>query len=162
MFTESLDWTTVGWIVMGITLLTGLNSTWFFLGRLRVGLTGWLMLNSCAPSIFLFAAGYLLRSPLVMAAGALWMFRYGTLGLFVFPWKSPTDLLVQFGHGMMTLSVIYTLVMVIQQGVWRSALAGLVLGGALLALFMAAQAAWFKAHPGTMEALFSGTLAPQE
>jgi hypothetical protein len=63
---------------------------------------------------------------------------------------------------MMTLSVIYTVVVVIQQGVWTSALAGLVLGGALLALFMAAQAAWFKAHPGTAEALFSGTLAPQE
>jgi hypothetical protein len=98
MGTETLPWTTVGWIVMGITLLTGLNSTWFFLGRLRVGLTGWLMLNSCAPSIFLFAVGYLLRSPLLMAAGALWMFRYGTLGCSSFLEK-PHRPARQFGMG---------------------------------------------------------------
>jgi len=144
-----------GWVVAVLNLVAALNSTWFFLGVLGSGLLGWLMMNSCAPSIFLFLAGFLLGSPVVLVAAAVLMFRYGTLGLFFFGWDGP-NLFAQAGHILMTLAVVYVAAVCLRP-VRRAAIArGVAVGLALLVPYMLAQSAWFAAHPGLLERLFQG------
>ncbi|MEW6094858.1 MAG: hypothetical protein AB1531_12935, partial [Chloroflexota bacterium] len=99
----------VGWILVILNLLAVVNSTYYFIGQLKVGVDGWIMLNSCAPSIIIFAIGFLLSSPIVMMAASMLMFRYGTLGLLVFRWDG-FNIIPQIGHILMTLAVAYVLV----------------------------------------------------
>lgn len=150
-----------GWVVVGLNLIMAAISMNFFLGMMKSGLTGWLMMNTCAPSIFLFALGFLLGSPAVMVAGAIAMFRYGTLGLFVFSWTGG-NLIAQVGHIFMTLGVIYTVLYVVRNKRWKSALQGLALAVLLLVPLTIVQENWIRAHPEIVEKLFSGTLTLPE
>jgi hypothetical protein len=150
----------IGWVLVTLNLLAAINSTYFFLGSLKVGVVGWLMMNTCAPSIALFVAGFLARSPLVMVAGAVMMFRYGTGGLFAFRWDG-YNLIPQIGHILMTLAVIYVLVDIIRNKRWRTLVLGLVLGLVIVTALGFAQQAWFTAHPGALEMLFGGTYPVQ-
>jgi hypothetical protein len=147
----------VGWIVVVLNILAALNSTYFFLGQMKVGVVGWIMMNTCAPSIAVFVIGFLTGSPLIMVAGSLMMFRYGTLGLFVFGWDG-FNLIAQIGHILMTLGVTYTLVDVIRNRRWRALVIGVLVGAAILIPLGLWQVAWFNAHPGLVEDLFQGTL----
>ncbi len=144
-----------GWIITILNVLMALNSTYVFLGFLKVGVDGWLMMNSCAPSIAIFVVGFLLGSPVLMIASSVLMFRYGTLGLFVFSW-SGTNLIAQAGHILMTIAVLYTLVELLRHRRWKSLGLGLALGALLLIPYLSAQERWFAAHPGLLENLFSG------
>lgn len=72
--------TKIGWIIAVLALLSALNSTFFFLCVMKSGLTGWLMVNSCAPGILVFFIGFFLKNPAVMFAATAWMIRYGTAG----------------------------------------------------------------------------------
>ena len=144
-----------GWIIVILNLLMMLNSSFVFLVFLKTGVDGWLMMNSCAPSIALFILGFLFKSPLLMIASSVLMFRYGTLGLFVFSW-SGTNLIAQAGHLLMTVAVLYTLIEVIRNRRWKSLGLGVLLGFAFLIPYMIAQEHWFAARPGVLEKLFSG------
>ena len=62
-------WGWVGWALIVLNVLMAINSTYFFLGVLKVGPAGWLMMNTCVPSIAFFTIGFLLKSPLLMIAG---------------------------------------------------------------------------------------------
>ncbi|MBN1992968.1 MAG: hypothetical protein JW953_09705 [Anaerolineae bacterium] len=145
----------IGWVLVVFNVLLAFNSTFVFLTVLNTGPAGWLMLNTCAPSIFLFAAGFLLGSPVVMAAAAVLMFRYGTLGLLVFTWDG-YNLIAQVGHILMTLAVIHLIVNLVRQRLWKTLLLGLAWGLAILIPLMMVQGAWLNAHPGIVEQLFSG------
>jgi hypothetical protein len=142
--------------VTSLNVLAALNSSWFFLAVLGTGLTGWLMMNSCAPSIALFAAGFLLARPTLMLAGAVMMFRYGTLGLFFFGWEGP-NLIAQASHVLMTLAVLYVVEDVLRARRLRALGAGLALGLVVLLPYMLAQHLYFEAHPGLLEQLFAGS-----
>jgi hypothetical protein len=144
-----------GWVLVALNLLAALNSAFFFLGMLKTGVVGWLMLNTCAPSIALFAAGFLFGSPVVMVAGSVLMFRYGTLGLLVFGWNA-YNIVPQIGHILMTLAVIYTVVRVVRGRRWRTLGLGVLLGLAVLIPLMIVQTHWLNAHPEMLEMLFSG------
>jgi len=82
--TDRFTWDKTGWWLVGLNLAMAVNSTIFFTTQLKSGLDGWLAINSCAPSIFIFCLAYLIKNRAVMAVGAGLMFRYGTLGLFIF------------------------------------------------------------------------------
>lgn len=144
-----------GWLIVILNLLMMLNSSFVFLVFLKVGLDGWLMMNSCAPSIAIFSLGFLLESPILMTAGAVMLFRYGTLGLFIFSWTG-TNLIAQVGHLLMTVAVLYTLVEMLRHRRWKSLGLGLLLGFACLIPYLIAQERWFAARPGVLEKLFSG------
>jgi hypothetical protein len=113
------------------------------------------MMNTCAPSIALFVVGFLFASPVVMIASATLMFRYGTLGLFVFGW-SGGNLFAQAGHILMTLAVIYVVVDVIRHRRWKALGLGLLLGIVILFPLETVQTMWIVAHPEMAEKLFSG------
>ncbi len=144
-----------GWTLVVLNTLAALNSTFFFLVLLKSGVAGWLMMNSCAPSVYLFVMGFLVGSPLAMVAASVPMAWYGTGGLFVFGWEA-YNLIPQIGHLLMTLAVIYVLMWVIRARAWRTLVLGLALGLAILIPFMVVQNWWFGAHPELLEMLFSG------
>ena len=145
----------VGWALSVLNLLAALNSTFFFLVMMRSGVVDWLMMNTCAPSSALFMAGFLLGSPVVMVAGSVLMFRYGTLGLFAFGWDG-YNIIAQVGHVLMTLAVIYVVVAVVRGRRWRELVLGIALGLAILVPLMTVQTQWCNAHPEALEMLFSG------
>lgn len=143
-----------GWILVVLNTLAALNSTFFFLAMLKTGIVGWLMLNTCAPSIALFMIGFLLSSPVVMVAASVPMLRYGTGGLFTFGW-SGYNIVPQIGHILMTLAVIYVMVYIVRSRRWKTLGLGVALGLAILIPFMAVQTLWFNAHPEVLEMLFT-------
>ncbi len=145
----------IGWTLVILNTLAALNSAYYFLANLRVGVIGWLMMNTCAPSIALFVLGFLVSSPMIMAAASVLMFRYGMLGLFVFSWDG-YNLIPQIGHILMTLAVIYVLVDAVRHRRWKALGMGVALGLVILLPLMIAQNAWFEAHPGMLEQLFRG------
>ncbi len=149
----------IGWVLVVLNTIAALNSTYFFLGMLRVGVGDWLMMNTCVPSIALFVAGFLLGSPVVMVAGAALMFRYGTLGLFVFSWEA-YNLIPQIGHILMTLAVIYVLADIVRGRRWQALALGLAVGAVILVPLYVVQESWCAAHPDLVQKLFSGNLAP--
>jgi hypothetical protein len=113
------------------------------------------MMNTCAPSIVLFVIGFLLGSPLVMVATSVPMFRYGTLGLFVFGWDA-YNIIPQIGHVLMTLATVYVMIYVVRNRAWKTLVLGLALCLAMLIPFMVLQTSWFNAHPGMLEMLLRG------
>jgi hypothetical protein len=149
----------VGWVIVGLNLLSALWSTFVFLGFLRLSPVEWVMINTCAPCVYLFAVAFLLKSPLVMVTAALLMLRYGTGGLFAFSWEG-INLTAQVGHLLMTAGAIYTLWRVIGERRWQALAGGLALGLVILIPFSLLQGAWFKARPGLLERLFSGDYGP--
>lgn len=146
-----------GWAVAILNTLMALMGANFFLGMLKVSVGDWLMMNTCAASIALFVAGYLLGSPLVMMASAVLMFRYGTLGLFVFSWNGG-NLIAQAGHTLMTLAVIYVGVDVVRRRRWKALGLGALLGMAILFPLETIQTMWIVSHPDLAAKLFSGSL----
>jgi hypothetical protein len=153
--------TVIAWVLVGLNLVMTAMSLNFFLGMLKSGFEGWLMMNTCAPSIFLFTLGFLLKNRPIMAAGAIAMFRYGFLGMFVFSWTGG-NMVGQIAHIFMTLAVIYTVVEVIRSRAWKSSLQGAVLAVVLLVPFTIVQENWVQAHPELIEKLFQGTLTLTE
>lgn len=146
-----------GWTIVILNLLMAVNSTAYFTTQLKSGMDGWLAMNSCAPSILIFAIGYLLRHRTLMAVGAGCMFRYGTLGLFVFGWRG-MNLIPQAGHILMTLGVLYFIVKMLKAGSLRELI---VAGSIALALLYASwQGTWFQERPLVLKNLMDGRLTP--
>ena len=148
-----------GWVLVVLNTLMAIIGANFFLGMLKTDVAGWLMMNTCAPSIALFVIGFLLGSPMVMVAGSVLMFRYGTLGLFVFRWDG-FNIIAQVGHILMTLAVFYVMVDVGRSRRWKTLGWGLALGIAILIPLTIVQTMWINANPGLVEKLFSGNLMP--
>jgi hypothetical protein len=148
-----------GWAIVSLNLLSAAWSTFVFLGFLRLSPVEWVMINTCAPSVYLFALAFLLKSPLLMVAASVWMLRFGVGGLFVFSWEG-VNLTAQVGHLLMTAGVLYTAWRVIGERRWRALALGAALGLAALIPFTLIQGAWFKARPGLLESLFSGEYGP--
>lgn len=146
-----------GWAVVILNLLMAANSTFYFTGVLGAGWRGWLAMNSCAPSIFIFSIGFLLRQKGVMAVGAGLMFRYGTLGLFVFGWEG-MNLIPQAGHILMTIGIIYFVVKMLRLGAGGEVVVAALT--ALVMLYAEWQWKWFGNHPEVLDRLMDGTLDP--
>lgn len=144
-----------GWVLVVLNTLAALNAAFFFLGTLKASVGEWMMMNTCTPSISIFVIGFLLGSPLMMVAGSVLMFYYGTGGLFVFGWDG-YNIIPQIGHILMTLAVIYTVVHVVRGRSWKTLGLGVLLGLAIFIPLMIVQTRWLSTHPGVTEMLFSG------
>lgn len=100
-------------ILAGILFLTIINSTWFFLGIAKVSFIQWIVFNACAPSGIAYLLGLLIyyrtSNRMWLSIAVVPMMFFGTMGLFVFPWTTGTDLLVQFSHITMTLNIAWGL-----------------------------------------------------
>ncbi len=148
----------LGWCIVILNLLMAANSTFYFTGVLGAGWQGWLAMNSCAPSIFIFSIGFLLRQKSLMAVGAGLMFRYGTLGLFAFGWQG-MNLIPQAGHILMTIGVIYFIVRMLRLGSGGEVIVAALT--ALVMLYSEWQWEWFRSRPEVLKHLMDGRLNPE-
>jgi hypothetical protein len=147
----------IGWLLAVPNGLMAVASTLFFLAQLKLGFVAWLMINSCAPSSGLFVGGFLSRSLVVMAASAVLMLRYGLNGLLAYGWE-PHLITAQIAHVFMVLAGIYVLVTAARANAWGQFGKGIVLGGAILAVYTIAQGMWMGANQELMERYLSGEL----
>lgn len=155
--TDRFTWDKTGWWLFCLNLLAAANSTLYFTTQLKAGFDGWLAMNSCAPSIFIFCLGYLIRSRAVMAVGAGLLLRYGTLGLIIFGWTG-MNIIPQVGHIFMTLALLYFIVKMIRKNYWDAiAVCGFVF---VLMLYAEWQWNWFGDRPQVLDGLFRGELTP--
>jgi len=147
-----------GWVLVILNLIMAVNSTLYFTTQLKAGWSGWLAMNSCAPSILVFSIGYLLNHRILMAVGAGCMFRFGTLGLLVFGWDG-MNIIPQIGHILMTAAVFYFTARMIALGSAEEIIAAGCT--ALVLLYSEWQWGWFGRHPGIIEGLMRGALSPE-
>jgi len=147
----------IGWILVVLNIFVALGATHAFLVQFKIGLIGWLMMNSCTPAVALLAAGFFTRSLIIMVASAIFMFRYGTAGLFVFGWDVHM-IGAQIGHILMTLAGIYILISTVQIKAWKKLRKGILIGSAILVPYMLIQEIWSHSHPELIEKFMSGEL----
>jgi hypothetical protein len=148
-----------GWVIVVLNVLLGLISANFFLGMMKVGFSEWLLMNTCVPSQALFVLGFLLGSPVILLAGSVAMFYYGTLGMLIFSWTGG-NLFAQAGHIVMTLAVLYSVAEAIRNRRLRSWAAGVTLGILFWIPFNINQFFYFTEHPDVAKDLFSGNMIP--
>lgn len=74
------------------------------------------------------------------------MFFFGTLGLFIFPWKEKKDLFVQLSHVLMTSNIIWIIIYTLKEKIFESATIGLFLGGFIFLIFLFFQQNYVKKH----------------
>ncbi|KAJ6243606.1 hypothetical protein M0813_22044 [Anaeramoeba flamelloides] len=98
--------------LMGLLLLVTIQSTHYFLFKLKVPISTWLVINACAPSNYAYLLGRLIdhfTGTLFFAIpGIVPMFSFGTLGLFVFSWKG-FNIIPQISHLIMTANTAFTI-----------------------------------------------------
>jgi len=154
---NDFNWDKVGWVLVILNLLAAVNSTLYFTTGLKAGLDGWLAMNSCAPSIFIFALGYIIRNRTVMAVGSGLMFRFGTVALFLFSWEG-MNIIPQISHIFMTFVGIYFIVRMVKSRGWNEIIVCVFV--AVLMIYAEWQMRWLGDHPKIFEALFRGDLNP--
>lgn len=137
-------------ILAVMLLLTVINSTWFFLGIAKVSFIQWTVFNACAPSSIVYLTGlllfYLRSDRKWLAIAVVPMMFFGTMGLFVFPWNSGTDLLVQFSHIIMTLNIAWGLYIILKNNDTRALAYGLLISVFAFIPFIAFTQSYCRVH----------------
>lgn len=122
-------------------LLTILNSTWFFLGIAKVSIIQWVVFNACAPSSIAYLLGLFMYfqtlNKLWLSIAIIPMMFFGSIGLFVFPWDTWTDLLVQMSHIVMTINIVWSLKIVLKERDYESLGKGLLISTLVFIPFIA-------------------------
>ena len=140
----------VGIVLAIILLLTVINSTCYFLGIAKVSVLQWIVFNACAPSSITFVTGLIIyfysKNRAWLAIAVVPMLFFGTMGLFVFPWKTGIDLLTQFSHITMTLSITWGLWMIIKEKDYKALGIGLLASVLVFIPFIAFTQAYCREH----------------
>lgn len=137
-------------ILASVLLLTIISSTYFFLGIAKVSILQWIVFNACAPSSIAYILGLILyfntsdKKWLTIAVVPTLFF--GTMGLFVFPWNSPTDMIVQFSHIIMTLNIALALWVVLKDRDYESLGKGLLTSVIIFVPFIAFTQHYCRLH----------------
>lgn len=141
---------TFGIILNILLFLITFFSSVYFLTIKKVKFKEWIFFNSCSPSNFVYCLGFCLlffsKIDYLIYFGVFPMFFFGTLGLFVFPWKEKKDLFVQLSHILMTLSIIWIIIYTLREEMFKSATIGLFLGGFIFLVFLFFQQNYVKKH----------------
>lgn len=126
-------------------------STIFFLMIKKVKFREWLFFNSCSPSNFLYIFGFILllfyKFSWLVYFGIFPMFFFGTLGLFLFPWKRPKNIFVQISHILMTSNIIWIIFYLFKENLFKFSTIGLLAGGFSFLVFLYFQQSYVKRHP---------------
>jgi hypothetical protein len=138
-------------IVLGILLLlVTVQSTFYFLGALKVKMIEWIVFNACAPSNIIFLIGFIVsllyRDRTGLHIAILPMFFFGVGGLIVFPWRG-MNLIPQIAHLIMALNIGWTIFVTMKMNDYKAATIGLILGIAIFSFFIAFQQNYVASHP---------------
>jgi len=137
-------------ILAVILLLTVANSTWYFLGIAKMSVIQWIVFNACAPSSIAFLLGLIFyfrtKNKMWLTIAVVPMMFFGTMGLFVFQWKSGIDLLTQFSHIIMTLNIALGLWITLKDKDYKALGSGLLTSVLIGIPFVAFTQAYCREH----------------
>jgi hypothetical protein len=95
-----------------LMLMALLNSSYFFLVILKLGLGSWLAFNACSIAIIMYLICFVLfritKIDYVTAIPLLPLYYYGTMGLFTMPWNA-ANMFAQITHIIITITFLWTL-----------------------------------------------------
>lgn len=117
-------------------ILMAINVIWgalVFLGFLGLDLIGWLILNVCSPSEIVAIIGLLSKKKTISNISVPMLLMFGGGGLFLFSW-SGYMIQAQLNHILMVLVSIYILWTSYKVKAFKKMLAGIVIGGIVVAL----------------------------
>lgn len=139
----------IGIVLAFLLLLTIINSTGFFLGKLKVSLLEWIVFNACAPSSLAYLIGLVLffttRNKIWLTIAAVPIFFFGTMGLFIFPWGG-FNLIAQVSHILMTLNLIWAFTVVFMFLDYKALGSGLFVSLILFIPFITYQQMYCRSH----------------
>lgn len=103
---------TISLILSGLMLLALLNSGYFFMGILKLGIWKWLAFNACSVAMVVHLVCFVLfratGKDYLLAIPLLPLYYYGTMGLFVMPWNE-ANTFAQVTHLIISLNVLWIL-----------------------------------------------------
>lgn len=106
-------------IVLAIfMLLTLLNSAYFFLVILKLGIGQWLAFNACSVAIIIYLICFTIsavkRNSTWLSVALLPMYYYGTMGLFIMPWNE-SNLFAHITHIIITCNALWVLSLIFKK-----------------------------------------------
>lgn len=139
----------VGAVLVVLLFLVSANSTYYYLGILKVKFVEWLFFNACVPSNIGYMVGFIIflvtKDRSALGIGILPMVFFGTMGLFLFPWGGVSNI-PQVGHIVMTLNVIWAVYVTIKTEDYKALALGLLASCVLYMPFMAYQQYYCRTH----------------
>lgn len=115
-------------VLASVLFLLIANSTYYFLGVLRVTAVEWLLFNACAPSSLSYLVGlimfFITKNRLWLVIAVVPIFFFGTMGLFIFPWDG-MNIIAQVSHIVMTLNILWAISLVLRTADYKALGAGL-------------------------------------
>ncbi len=128
---------------------TMLNSSYFFMGILKLSSGEWLAFNACSLAILIFLICYLLfcisKREELLAISVLPLYYYGTMGLFVIPWNAANSF-AQVTHVIITLNVLWILYVYLKDRKFESLGKGLIVGIIIFVPVFAAIQSYTQLH----------------
>ncbi len=147
----------IGIILAILLLVVTLNSTFFFLGKLKVNVLDWVAFNSCAPTSFLYLSFFIVflinKKATCLVLTSLPTFFLGTMSMFVLPWNGDY-LFAHIGHIIMTLNLIWVLYVVLKHKNFKALAIGLLIGMLIFVPYIAYVQTYNQAHAEEMSRLF--------
>lgn len=148
---------TAGLVLASLLLVVTLNSTFFFLVKLRVGVTDWLAFNACAPVSLLYLAFFAVflygKNPVWLVLTSLPIYYLGTLSMFVLPW-SGSYIPAHVGHVIMTANLAWVFYVVFRHRAYKALATGLFAGMLVFAPFVAYVQLYNQNHAEEIARLF--------
>lgn len=121
----------IGLILSIIMLFILLNSSYFFLGILKLSVGKWLAFNACSLAIIVylicFIAFRITKRDYLLAIPLLPLYYYGTMGLFIMPWNE-ANIFPQITHIAITVNIVWVLYVLLKEHKYESLGKGCLLG----------------------------------
>ncbi len=147
----------IGIILAALLLFVTLNSTYFFLGKLKVSVLDWVAYNSCAPTSFLYLCFFIVfltnKSAVFLVFTTLPTYFLGTMSMFVLPWNG-SYLFAHVGHIIMTLNLLWVLYVVLRHKNYKALAIGLLIGMLIFVPYIAYVQTYNQAHAEEMSGMF--------
>jgi hypothetical protein len=145
-------------VILAVLLfIVSLNSTIFFLLKLKVSLGQWLAFNACSPTSFIYLACFLIylwgKRPGFLVFTALPIYYLGTMSMFVLPW-SGNYLIAHIGHIIMTLNLVWACYVVLKNKEYKALGIGLLAGMIIYVPYIAYVITYNQVHAAELAKLF--------
>lgn len=139
----------ISFLLLGLLVLTTLNSAYFFLSILKLGIFKWLAFNACSVASILFIACSLLywttKKGFWLAISLLPMYYYGTMGLFIMPWNQ-ANIFAHTSHLIITLNITWIMYVMLKNRQFEELGKGLLLGMLITVPVIAIIQSYTQAH----------------
>lgn len=135
----------IKWFFIVLNLIMLGFASYNFLITQKMDVLSWIMVNTSSLYIAIMVLGILLSSKIIMNMALPGLFYYGTLGLFLFPWKGPSSI-AQISHILMTIGIIYILFATIKKIAVLRFMIGLFIGFVIFIPLKLYQSDYLKKH----------------